>query len=444
MAEARFTVRTTQGTTRVPVTPITAERYISPEYMLRERQKLWPRVWLLAGLEQDVSEPGDYFVFDLEPESIIVSRSNNGELGAFYNVCQHRGARVLLSERGSLNEYTCPYHGWTYANDGTLTRVPDEDRFSRGVPRDQRSLKPLRVEAWAGAVWVCMDPDAPSLDEFLGPIKALVDPFRPEEMRLIEDQTVRLDCNWKAVYDNFGELYHVEHIHPQHETIFDCPASVVDLWEFGHTRVSIDGFTVNTRLPIPDEVPPSQWATLEALGLNKDDYKGRVLDVRRDVQIKKREKAAALGYNYDLLSDEQLSDIVQYNIFPNSVLVLMPDDYMILRARPHPTDPNKCYWDKLSLRMDPDERAQAKVNISFSQEQRDKTGNAARPERDEFDYQDIVEGRKTMTITQDQDISLIRDIQKGMHSRGFSEAWLCDDESRVQHYHTWIDRYMES
>jgi phenylpropionate dioxygenase-like ring-hydroxylating dioxygenase large terminal subunit len=438
MAEAR----TTEGSTRIPVTPISAERYTSPDYMAAERQKLWPRVWLLAGLEQDAAEPGDYFVFDLEPESIIVSRSDNGELGAFYNVCQHRGTRMLLSERGTLDEYTCPYHGWTYAKNGTLICVPDEDRFSRGVPRDRLSLKPLQVQAWAGAVWVCMDPDAPDLDEFLGPVKALVDRFRPEEMRLIEDQTVQLDCNWKAVYDNFGELYHVEHIHPQHETIFDCPASVVDLWDFGHTRVCIDGFTVNTRLPIPADVPPSQWAQLEALGLDKDDYQGRVLDVRRDVQIKKRELASTLGYNYDLLSDEQLSDIVQYNIFPNSVLVLMPDDYMILRARPHLTDPNKCYWDKLSMRMTPDNEAHTQANISFSREQRDTSGNALRPERDEFPYQDIVEGRKTMTITQDQDISLIRDVQKGMHSRGFNEAWLCDDESRVQHYHTWLDRYM--
>jgi phenylpropionate dioxygenase-like ring-hydroxylating dioxygenase large terminal subunit len=442
MAEARSTSPDSGGTTGIPVTPITAERYISPEYMLAERQKLWPKMWLVAGLAQDVEKPGDYFVFDLEPESIIVSRSSNGDLAAMYNVCQHRGTRVVLSERGSMDEFTCPYHGWRYANDGTLVHTPDEDRFSRGTPRDRLSLKPLQVEAWAGAVWVCMDPDAPSLDEFLGPVKALVDPFRAQKMRLIEDQTVQLDCNWKAVYDNFGELYHVEHIHPQHELIFDCPASIVDLWDQGHTRVSIDGFTVNTRLPIPEEVPPTQWAQLKALGLNRDDYKGRVLDVRRDVQIKKREMAPALGYNYDLLSDEQLSDIVQYNIFPNTILVLQPDDYMILRARPHPTDPNKCYWDKLSMRMDPDETAATNANISFSQEQGDTSGNAARPERDEFPYQDIVEGHKTMTITQDQDISLIRDIQKGMHSRGFSEAWLNDDESRVQHYHTWIDSYM--
>lgn len=439
MAQAR----SDRGAPTVPVTPITAERYISPDYMMQEREKLWAKVWLLAGLEQDVAEPGDYFVFDLAPESIVVSRSDDGELGAFYNACQHRGARILLSERGWLEQYTCPYHGWTYANDGRLVHVPEEESFSRGVPRDRLSLKPLRVEAWAGAVWVCMDPDAPTLDEFLGPIKALVDPFRPEAMRLIEDQTVRLDCNWKAVYDNFGELYHVEHIHPQHQLIFDCPTATVDLWDFGHTRVCIDGFTVNTRLAIPDEVPPTQWAQLEALGMNKDDYKGRVLDVRRDVQIKKREMAAVLGYNYDRLSDEQLSDIVQYNIFPNAILVLMPDDYMILRARPHATDPNRCYWDKLSLRMEPDDNAQTTgVNISFSREQ--AQGAGARPERDEFPYQDIVEGRKTMTITQDQDISLIRDIQKGMQSRGFSEAWLNDDESRVQHYHTWIDRYMNA
>ena len=435
---------TADGSGAAHPAPITAERYISPEYMWREREKLWPRVWLLAGLVQDVADPGDYFVFDLEPESIIVSRTQAGELAAFYNACQHRGARVLLSERGTLDRFTCPYHGWTYGNDGALVRVPDEDSFSRGLPVDRLSMKRVRVQAWAGAVWVCMDPQAPSLEEFLGPVMALVDPFRPQEMRLIEDQTVQLDCNWKAVYDNFGELYHVEHIHPQHETIFDCPAALVDLWAFGHTRVCIKGFTVNTRLPIPDEVPRSQWAQLQALGLDKDDYKGRVLDVRRDVQVKKREMAPALGFNYDLLTDEQLSDIVQYNIFPNAILVLMPDDYMILRARPHATDPNKCYWDKLSLRMSPNHGGTNEANISFSQE-RGSAGTAHdRPERDEFPYQDIVEGRKTMTITQDQDISLIRDVQKGMHSRGFDGTWLCDDENRVQHYHDWIDRYMQA
>ena len=177
--------------------------------------------------------------------------------------------------------------------------------------------------------------------------------------------------------------------------------------------------------------------------MNRDDYTGRVLDVRLDIQKRKRELGKSLGYDYDTLSDDQLSDIVQYNLYPNAILVLQPEEVWILRSRHHATDPNKCYWDKLSMRMPPDHGTRNQANISFSQEQGDVSGNYKRPERDEFPYQDIVEGRKTMTITQDQDISLIRDVQKGMHSRGFDEAWLCDDESRVQHYHTWIDRYME-
>ena len=430
-----------------PVTPlpqarISADRYTSTDYLAAERTALWPRVWLVAGVAQDVLEPGDFFVFDLEPESIIVSRTEAGDLSAFYNVCQHRGARLLNSPRGAMASYTCPYHAWRYSNDGTLVHAPDEDRFSQGVPCEQLSLKHVRVESWAGVIWVCMDPEAPTLDEFLGPIKALIAPYRSEDMRLLEDQTVQLDCNWKAVFDNFGELYHVEHIHPQHELIFDCPTAVNELFDQGHTRVLIDGFTVNSRLPIPDKVPATMWAQMEALGMERADYEGRVLDVRADIQAKKRELGPALGYNYDKLADEQLSDIVQYNVFPNSILVLQPEEFWILRSRPHATDPNKCYWDKFTSRMPPDQDIQDSANLSFNLNHEPLPQDWQRPEHDEFTQDQIIAGEKTMTITIDQDIHFIRDVQKGMHSRGFDAAWLNDDEERVQHFHNWLDYFM--
>ena len=160
----------------------------------------------------------------------------------------------------------------------------------------------------------------------------------------------------------------------------------------------------------------------------------------------------ALGYNYDLLSDEQLSDIVQYNIFPNAVLVLQPEEFWILRSRPRGDNPNQCYWDKFALRMLPDVDLQKnarvefpplqnRANVSFNLDQ-DADGTI-RPEHDEFDQEAIIAGDKTMTITLDQDIHLIRDVQRGMHSRGFREAWLNDDEARIQHYHNCIDAYME-
>jgi phenylpropionate dioxygenase-like ring-hydroxylating dioxygenase large terminal subunit len=435
----------------VPYSLISAERYISRDYAHREWQQLWPKAWLIACPAQDVAEPGDFYVFDLDPESIIISRTEAGELKAFYNVCQHRGARLIASDRGALAQYTCPYHGWQYHNDGTLAHVPDEARFSRGVPRDKLCLKTVRAEVCLGAVWVCMDQNAPPLKEYLGPVVDMIAPFRVGDMRLTEDQSCRLECNWKAVFDNFGELYHVEHIHPQHELIFDCPTSVAEYFDGGHTRVLIDGFTVNSRLPIPEEVPPTQWAQMKTLGLDKEDYRGRVLDVRRDVQLAKRRLGPSLGYNYDLLSDDQLSDIVQYNIFPNAVLVVQPEEYWILRSRPRGEDPNQCYWDKFAFRMLPDTALQEaasvefpplqnRANVSFNLDQ--TTDGTVRPEHDEFDQEAIIAGEKSMTITLDQDIHLIRDVQKGMRSRGFEEAWLNDDEGRVQHYHTWLDRYM--
>lgn len=422
--------------------PITAERYISADYMAREHERVWNKNWLFAGLLSDLQEPGDYIVFNVARESIIVSRTRDGDLAAHYNVCQHRGARVLVNDIGSLDKFVCPYHGWTYEPDGSLVHAPDPDRFSQGVPLKDLSLKPVRVESWGGMAWVNMDEGAEPLADFLGPIQAMIDPFRPGEMTLLEDQTVHLECNWKAVFDNFHELYHVEHIHPQHALIFDCLFCDTDLMDRGHSRVVIEGFTVNTRQEVPEMPTEIMAPQMEALGMDPEDFRGRVGDVRKAVQQKRREMGPSLGHNYDLLSDDQLSDIVQYNIFPNLIVVLQPENMLIMRAMPHPTDPNKCHWDKFTFLMEPDPSIADAVNVSFNMGQDRPEVPDERPENDEFDQEDIIAGRKTMTITIDQDVHFIRDVQKGMHSKGFGEAWLNDDECRVQHYHDWLNYYM--
>lgn len=421
---------------------IDANRYTSVDYMAREWNNVWPRTWLFAGLVQDVQEPGEYFVFSIGTESILVACDDDGAIGAFFNVCQHRGARVMVNDRGWVKNFVCPYHGWTYATDGALDVVPERERFSGGVPCEERSLPKIRVETWAGMVWVCMDPGAPELLDFLGPLPDLLAPYRLGDMRLTADQTVHLDANWKAVVDNFGELYHVEHIHPQHAQIFDCPTGKVTLFEGGHTAVDIIGFTVNSQLPIPELPTRHMSAQMVALGMDPQAYRGRVLDVRKDVQQVRREKGPELGYNYDLLTDEQLSDIVQYNIFPNLIVTVQPEDLLLMRARPHPTDPNKCFWDKLTLRMPVAAEAQEMANLSFSTRENVEVDLDARPEHDEFDQDDIIAGRKSMTITIDQDVHLIRDVQAGMRSRGFNTALLSDEEGRVQHFHDWLDYYM--
>ena len=422
--------------------PITTERYVGADWLRREFDELFPHVWLFAGLERDVAEPGEYLVLNMGDESLLVSRTDDGDLAAFYNVCQHRGARVMVNDRGWTRNFVCPYHGWTYENDGRLSVVPDAERFTPPVDCAARSLRAVRVEAFSDMVFVCMDPDVPPLLEYLGSVGDAIAPYDLAGMSLVADQTVHLAANWKAVFDNFGELYHVEHIHPQHADVFDCPTAEIHLFDQGHTGVVIDGHVLNTRLEIPDEPNLYMAMALQRYGVDPADYHGRVLDIRKGVQQLRREHGPRLGYDYGSFSDEQLTDIEQYNMFPNTMITVQPDDALIMRARPHPTDPNQCWWDKFTFHRQPDPAVAAAAGIAYEPHPHDDRAPQERPEHDEFMQDDIIEGRKSMTITIDQDVHLIRDVQAGMRSRGFDTAQLCDDEVRVQHFHDWLAHRM--
>lgn len=425
--------------------PITAERYTSETWLASEALELWPKVWQFACLETDVVEPGQYVVLNIGRESILVSRTADGDLAANFNVCQHRGARVVTNGRGCEKSFTCPYHGWSYRPDGRLVVVPENQQFpGGGVDRSKHSLKKLRVDSALGMVWVCSDHNSAPLDEYLGPLIERVAPYDLASMTLVADQTVTLNCNWKAIFDNFQELYHVEHIHPQHQELFDCPTAATHLFEHGHTGVTIAGHTLNSRLPIPNEPNFYQVRQLTMFGADPASYTGRVLDVRGDMPQLRREAGPRLGWDYDAFTDERLTDIEQYNAFPNTMITVQPDDAMIARARPHPSDPNWCYWDKLTLRRQPDPDLAARHGVAFEPHDPKAVAPIPRPDHDSFTQEDIIDGRKTMGITIDQDVHYIRDVQAGMHSQGFDAALLGEEEARIQHYHDWLSYWMES
>lgn len=419
-----------------------AARYTSPEFMKREWDAMWTRSWLLAGVACDLREPGDYFVFEIGRESIIVTRTEAGGLAAVYNACQHRGNRIMTNERGSVQAIACPYHNWTYALDGTLKSVPDAERFTQGLPCEQLSLKPVQVEVWAGLVWINMDPEAAPLSSFLGVVQAQLDPYRFQDMVLVSDQTVCLDANWKTCIDNFNEQYHVDFIHPQHASFVDCCNAGNELWPYGHRRVLVEGYVTNPRYGEPEEVPPILQAAIRPLGLDPADFRGRVPDVRRAVQARKREVGAELGFDYSGFTDEQVSDVLQYDLFPNIIMTIKPEELWVMRPRPHPTDPDKCFFDKWTLRIDV--AADKARGLSLVGDPTMAPADASeRPEHDVFTQEDVIAGTHSMTITIDQDIHYLRDMQAGMHSRGFAQAWLNEDEARVQHFHDWLDIWLD-
>lgn len=417
------------------------DRYIDQRFMEDEWDHVWRSNWLLAGLTSDVAKTGDYFVFDLGREQILISKTTTGEVQGFYNVCQHRGNRLVAEERGHAVNFRCAYHAWTYTVDGELKIIPYEERFLDGVPCAERSLKKVHTACWNGFVFISMAAEPPALMDFLGPVADILAPYRFNDMVLVEDQTVHLNCNWKAVVDNFSELYHVDFLHPQHKRMVDCCNDTVRLFKNGHTGVEVPGATVNPRFPVPDMPTDIQTVQLKSIGLDPKDFHGRVMEVREAVQQQKRKVGPQRGIDYTGLSDDQLSDVWQYNLFPNIILSFTPEHCWVMRVRPHADDPKKCEFDKLSLVMfaNPDTAETHNEILGPGRHSVSSDGllpeDFSRPVRDVFNYDAVIAGEKSMTDTINQDVELLGGVQAGMASSGFDTVFLNEDEMRIQHFH---------
>ena len=416
------------------------ERYISSDWSTREWQAMWAKSWIAAAHVSDLREPGDYVVFDLGPESVLLTCNAQGTVQAFYNVCQHRGVRLVTDHTGNTENFRCPYHSWRYDTDGDLIYAPHQDGFQEGLPTQTLCLPPVRCDKALGFYWINLDPDAEPLDAFLKDMIPIMGHYEFDNLTLVQDQTVSINCNWKAVLDNFSELYHVHYLHPQHRRFVDCTESLSECYEGGHTRVWVPGAKTDSLFSTPDKPTDLLTMQLQAFGLDAEQFKGKVDEIQAAIRVAKRDLEEKEPY-YGNFSDEELTDVIQTNVFPNAILTYQPEMLWLLRLRPHATDPNQCYLDKLSFERFPRDAAQRLTEgTDSSKGQRSRnTGNSRRPERECFDYSDVLTGKATMTDTIDQDLSLLAHAQKGMHSEGFQGPWLNEIECRVSHFHEHLD-----
>jgi phenylpropionate dioxygenase-like ring-hydroxylating dioxygenase large terminal subunit len=213
-------------------------RYTSDQFFELERRFLWPRSWVLAGRTDDVSGVGDYLTFDDLGVPVLVVRGKSGELGAFYNTCQHRGAPVVREARGSARTLRCQYHSWTYdITSGELVSVPDERDFV-GLDKAARCLPRLRCEVWDGWIFVNQDLDAPPLLDFLGPIPEQLAELQGPSLRTVARRSEVVPCNWKVTAEAFLEVYHFRHIHQRDgESHLDNRGATMGLLPNGCSRM---------------------------------------------------------------------------------------------------------------------------------------------------------------------------------------------------------------
>lgn len=397
--------------------PVPKERYTSESFMKREWEGIWTRTWLLGGREADIPDPGDYICTEIGVESILIVRQGDGSVRAFYNVCQHRGNQLKAEGLGSTETFKCAYHHWEYNLDGSFKRIPDLDTFPQGAPC--KGLEEIPCAAWGSFVWFSLNPDVEPLADYLGVIPQHLDPYHFERMALTRDLTIEWDCNWKTSVDAFNESYHVQGIHPQLLWYLDDTNIQIDCYD-KHNRYLIPFACVSPRVPVPPDIPPAIKMIMKQAGMDPADYEGRITDIRRDVQQFKRENAAGQGKDYSSLNDDQLTDDYHYLIFPNVTLNVHADDLMLFRQRPHPTDPNKMFFDVQTYELVPDGEEWPE-----------------RPEHAQFKH-----GEKSIGQVLDQDAYNLPTVQKGMMSRGFRNLWMGDQELRIRHFHKVIDDYV--
>ena len=245
--------RTTDMSAEVWHEPVS--RYADQDRHEREIDRLFHRTPLLLGLSCDWPEPGSFRTFDLIPgRPLLIARGADGELRAMLNVCRHRGARVVHEAEGTARRFRCPFHAWTYRNDGTLAGVPFGQAFP-DVDECTHGLTQVGCREWQGMVWVVPTAGASvDLEAHLGELAPALAAYEFERaVRFTANELAA--TNWKLAVDTYLEGYHFASLHPTNINLINYDNSMV-----------FDGFGPHSRQGFPRRnvldlkgIPECEW-----------------------------------------------------------------------------------------------------------------------------------------------------------------------------------------
>ena len=412
-------------------------RYHAPEFAALEWERLWPAVWLLAGVTSDIPETGDYFTFEIGHESILVARQADDGIRAFFNVCPHRGNRLVRSEIGSVERFTCAFHGWQFECNGRLRSITDEETFAPSLVAHRPGLSELRCESLGGLVFVNMDGKAPPLREWIGLPEGYIENYRIDRMHVVRHVRSLWQANWKVGVDSFYETYHLPHIHPQTQGVME-DFSQYDLYPNGFSRMIVPLCVKSHRVADQDTVDAGLRFMMQDAGMDPGAFRGTARDVRGAVQRAKRERAQRLGLDhYEKLTDGQLTDSWATGLFPNVQIGMHPEGVFIMRFLPHADDPRKFYYDNITLYRHVDDPAYFVPAWMGLPKGTDVSGRVRPP------VEHVPEGEKPdLGEVLDQDVDLVAAVGAGSRSRGFRGPLWSEQEVRIRHFHRELDRYL--
>ena len=350
------------------------EAYISEDYARAERDKLWRKVWQQVGRLEEIPEVGSYLTYDILDDSIVVVRTAPDQIRAFYNVCSHRGRRLVDTPKGAKaacgkrKNFVCGFHAWTYNLEGQCIYVPDNEYWKGALTEARTRLGEVKLDTWGGWIWINLDPHCQPLRDYLESVPAMLEPFELHNMRYRWRRWNIFDCNWKVAMEAFAETYHVPGTHPEftvfgdfrgwakaqgkHSNIgYDAPKGLeenkaklrlgsgadprvstaeMQVYTWDHANTNTTMTLVNAAKRLVDELPE---------GTPADKVLKHWLDsARRD--------DAARGVVWPTVDAAHVGKSgTAWQIFPNFQIGHAVNNALCYSARPYGYDPNKCIFE---------------------------------------------------------------------------------------------------
>ena len=200
---------------------IPAPFFYDPSIFAEEKEKIFMKCWHLVGHVNEFNEPGKYIVQDIFEQSVVVTTDKSGDIHAWHNVCRHRGNRLMTERRGVVGGVLrCKYHSWCYNLDGALRAAPRTEHLGN-FSKEDHSLKKVRLEVFAGWVYITLDNDAQPISELAAGSEEIMHRFLPDmdNLELLEETDVIVDANWKVIQENSIEGYHFDLSGPVHKDL---------------------------------------------------------------------------------------------------------------------------------------------------------------------------------------------------------------------------------
>ncbi|MEH3135683.1 MAG: Rieske 2Fe-2S domain-containing protein [Mycolicibacterium neoaurum] len=416
---------------------IPTDRYTSSEFVARERQAIWMRVWQVVGREDEFVAAGAFKEYRIFDQSFVVMRGKDGGLRGFVNACRHRGNPLFTGQGHAKQRIVCQYHLWSYDQQGALRGCSKPE-----IDKDAYGLLEVRVDTFAGFVFLNPDPDAAPLRDFLGEdVIGILEPYHLDQMTTVLDVREPLDCNWKVVMDAFEEGYHVSGIHPQllrvlvidptktRYRFLDRHSVAVAPFEVAHVEGMGPDKQVEGIMELPETFPGvvrvlprftelvDRHRSADGVLTFPDGVTGRTL-----LQQATRDTLSRDGLDVDGLTDAQMSDNHGWVLFPNFFMTIRAGEATVIMSTPHPDgDPNRCIWHITSFMWLPPEHRTA-----FAAELIDVQ------EPGSFKYFEALQ----------QDYDQMPRQQIGLRNDRLDHMALVNEEVVIAHYHSVIDRYL--